>query len=313
MISILFFFVISIFFSFFISFFFIIKLNNYDLPGKNKVHLKKIITSAGFFPYIVFSVFLTYLIFSKDFSIKQDYFNKIPQIWFAPVAIIVLTIISFFDDFHYIPYQIRLAFQIAITFVGVSLFPINSVFNIQTPLFLGYVPVKIDLVFTIIFWVFIINSTNFIDGSDGTHIFQSASVFLTLSIIFYLINQNFFFVISLFNFLLSFIFLFFNFNKKFKMFMGDSGSIPCGFVMGWLLITLINMGYFVTGLLINIIFIMDVFITLFRRIINKKSIFERHNDFFFKKFIKKYGAKKYFIYFGSVQLLISIFSIYLIN
>jgi hypothetical protein len=48
-------------------------------------------------------------------------------------------------------------------------------------------------------------------------------------------------------------------------------------------------------LLLNLFFLADISFTLIDRILKKKSIFKRHNDFVFKKIIFKYGPKKYFL------------------
>ena len=123
--------------------------------------------------------------------------------------------------------------------------PVNQDFNFQTPLFNGFVPLKLDIILTIILWTFVINSTNFIDGYDGMFSFQISSNFLALSVIFFIIEEIFYFQVSLLMFFIGFIFLGFNLSKKYKMYIGDAGSIPAGFILGWMIISLINMGYYI--------------------------------------------------------------------
>ena len=109
------------------------------------------------------------------------------------------------------------------------------------------------------------------------------------------------------------LFIPFNFGKKFKMYIGDTGSIPSGFILGWMLISLINMGYYLSAILINFLFLVDVVVTLIIRLIKKKSIFIRHNDFFFKKIIRKYGERKYFTYALPLQTIMIVLSISFID
>jgi UDP-N-acetylmuramyl pentapeptide phosphotransferase/UDP-N-acetylglucosamine-1-phosphate transferase len=290
------------------------KIKNYDCPGPNKIHQMKVLTSGGIIPFSILSLFIVFISNSNFFTLNtNEYFINVPKLWVAPTAILILSLLSFWDSISFIPYQIRLFAQFIIVFISLSLFPINPSFNFQTPLFSGILPVKIDVVISIFFWIFIINSTNFMDGYDGMFSFQTISVFSTFAAVFFLINENYYLYISLLSGIISIIFIYFNFNKKYKMFIGDSGSIPAGFIIGWLTITLINMGYFFSAILINLIFILDVSFTLLIRIINKKSIFLRHNDFFFKKIISRYGAKKYFSYTSAAQFVISLFSILLIS
>ena len=80
-----------------------------------------------------------------------------------------------------------------------------------------------------------------------------------------------------------------------------------------MLISLINMGYYMSAIFINFLFLADVMFTLMSRLAKRKSIFERHNDFFFKKIIIKYGEKKYFAYAIPFQVIMIILSISFID
>jgi len=282
-------------------------LKNFDLPGKEKIHKKKVVTSGGLMSFIMVALIILYLIYFNDYD--SHFYNEIPQIWLAPICILVFTLISFLDDLNYIPYQLRLIVQIVLVYFCISLLPVNYNFNFQTPMFDGFIPVKLDIIITIFFWTFLINSTNFIDGYDGMYSFQMITNFIGLSSIFYLIGESFFFNVSIIMLFVGTIFIPFNFNKKYKLFLGDVGSIPSGFILGWMIISLINMGYFLSAVLLNLFFIIDISYTLIERIFKKKSIFERHNDFLFKKYILNYGPKKYYSYailFQSIMILLSI-------
>ena len=67
------------------------------------------------------------------------------------------------------------------------------------------------------------------------------------------------------------------------MYIGDAGSIPSGFVLGWMTISLINMGYYFKWNFNKYFILARCCNHTFKRIYNKKSIFIRHNDFIFKK------------------------------
>lgn len=307
-----FFLFIIILVSFLISYKINLKINNFDEPGESKIHKKKILTSGGLVPFFILTFIIAYLIYSKNENFSLYYYS-IPQIWLAPISILILIFVSFFDDLNFIPFQLRLFIQLSIVFLCISLIPVNYNYTFQTPIFNGNIPIKLDIFITIIFWAFIINSTNFIDGYDGMFSFQIISNFLGLSIIFYFLNENFHFLVSLMMFFIGVIFLPFNLGKKFKMFIGDTGTIPAGFILGWMIISLINMGYFFSAVILNIFFITDVILTLLKRLINKRSIFIRHNDFLFKKMIIKYGTKNYFIFGILIQITLILLSLYLFS
>lgn len=297
-----------IIFSFFLSYFFNLKIKNFDKPGKNKVQKVKVLTSAGLFPFIILTLILFYYIYFSN-TVHSEYFYSVPQKWLAPTCISIFVLISFYDDLNFIPFQIRLFLQLILVYLSISLLPVNQDFNFQTPLFNGFVPLKLDIILTIILWTFVINSTNFIDGYDGMFSFQISSNFLALSVIFFIIEEIFYFQVSLLMFFIGFIFLGFNLSKKYKMYIGDAGSIPAGFILGWMIISLINMGYYISAVLVNLLFFLDVIITLIIRLVKRKSIFIRHNDFFFKKIIINYGEKKYFLFAIPLQILMVLLSI----
>ena len=300
---------ILIFLAFFLSYIINMKIKNFDYPGKNKVQKIKVITSGGLVPFLFFIFILFYIIYFDNFD-YSEYFLNIPQIWMVPLITLIFLFISFIDDFNYIPFQVRLFLQIILVYLSLSLFPVNPDYNFQTPIFDGLIPLKIDIVLTIIFWIFIINSTNFIDGYDGMFSFQIITNFFGLSVIFFMIDEIFHFKVAILMFFIGVLFLPFNLGKKFKMYIGDTGSIPGGFILGWMIISLINMGYFFCAILLNILFLIDILFTLLKRVFQKKSIFIRHNDFFFKKVIKKYGVKRYYLYAIPIQLIIILISIY---
>ena len=304
--------IIMILIAFFLSRKINLNLKNFDFPGKNKHQKKKVLTSSGIGPFVILTLYIIYLIYFSTAEYSQYYF-KIPQIWIAPLSILVFTLVSFYDDLNYIPFQVRLIIQLIIVYLSISLIPINQIFNFQTPIFNGLLPVKVDIFITVIFWTFVINSTNFIDGYDGMFSFQTVSIFFGFATIFYLINEEFHLMISLFMFFIGIIFLPFNFLKKLKMYIGDAGSIPTGFILGWMIISLANMGHLLSAILINILFLTDILTSIFIRIINKKSIFERHNDFIFKKIIINYGAEKYYLIAIPTQIILILLSINFLN
>ena len=140
-------------------------------------------------------------------------------------------------------------------------------------------------------------------------LYQISYKIIKIELFFFLLKEEFHFMISILILIIGILFLFFNFGKKYKMYIGDVGSIPTGFILGWMLISLANMGYFLTAIILNSLFLLDVMFTLANRIFRKKSIFSRHNDFIFKKFIIRKGLKKYLLWAVPLQIIILIISI----
>ena len=76
-----------------------------------------------------------------------------------------------------------------------------------------------------------INENNFHDGVDGNHSIKN----IMINSLYYIISNddpflNYLYLIVIIYMLFGFIFSF----KKIKIFLGDSGSIPIGLLMGWI-------------------------------------------------------------------------------
>ena len=107
-------------------------------------------------------------------------------------------------------------------------------------------------------WLWLINLFNFMDGMDGLTALQMIFLSLTINIISlmnYFDNDFQFLSLIIFSVFLAF----FKYNKPpAKIFLGDSGSIPSGYIAGYLLVeSLLKQGPFFSIL----IYILAIFIT----------------------------------------------------
>ena len=166
---------------------------------------------------------------------------------------------------------------------------------------------------SLIFWIYITNITNFIDGSDGYLSVNAISFFLGIIIINQFYPEEFFssnLAIIFFPILFSFIY----FNKpKAKIYMGDTGSILIGYIIGFCLLEFILSEYWYLAISLYFYPFLDCSLTLIKKILSGKSVFKRDFDYFFLKPIKKLQRNNYkvlsiSIIFNSLNLLI-IFSI----
>lgn len=103
--------------------------------------------------------------------------------------------------------------------------------------FLGIYEVNplISMLVSIIFLVFFINSFNLIDGLDGLASVIGIIITSTFLVMFMLKNDYFFMALSVVTITMLLSFLRFNLSKgRMKMFMGDSGSLIIGMIIGML-------------------------------------------------------------------------------
>jgi len=85
--------------------------------------------------------------------------------------------------------------------------------------------------------------------------------------------------------LISLFLAFFKFNKPpAKIFLGDVGSIPIGYLTGLILVkTLLNNGPLIPIIIALLFYFFDSTITLIIRLTKKKKIMEAHSDHFYQK------------------------------
>lgn len=222
-----------------------------------KMHSYLIYQNAGLVIigiFLIISLLLFYL-FKNQISFEENIPR--PVIFFISISILYLmSIYDFLKSLHPI---FRLITQIIIVYISLTLieFPIISV---------QIIPLKIQYILVIIFWVYIINVTNFVDGLDG--LIASASLGFFINLLTFLIL----FQISSINIYISFLIIpllisFFIFNKpKARIFLNDVGSIPIGYILGFSLLTLAQLDEWIVMISLFFYFIFDVSVTLFRKI-----------------------------------------------
>lgn len=202
------------------------KLKLTDIPSKRKIHLKPTAYTGG----IILS--LIYLI---SIFIFKNYIQKVDII--LSMAFLI-AIVGFIDDRYNLNIGGKLSLQIipVIYLILLENLKISSLGNYNY-FILNLNSLSVS--FTILSVVFLINSFNYFDGLDGTLGFTTLTI---LGILYFLVpdeNIQIFFIII---FIPLLIFLFFNFSifKLPKIFLGDSGSLCFGFIIGFILIYLEN-------------------------------------------------------------------------
>ena len=254
--------------------------------------------------FLIISLLLFYLL-KNQISFEENIPR--PIIFFLSILILYLmSIYDFLKSFHPI---FRLLTQIIITFISLTLieFPLISV---------QIVPLKIQYISVIFFWVYIINVTNFVDGLDG--LIASVSLGFFINLFTFLIL----FQISSINTYISFLMIpllasFFIFNKpKARIFLNDVGSIPIGYIIGFCLLNLAYLNEWIIMLSLFFYFIFDVSITLFRKIKKGYYPWARLFDYQFLQPVLKGGQNhsfvlKYIIIYYFLMILTIFFIFYL--
>jgi UDP-N-acetylmuramyl pentapeptide phosphotransferase/UDP-N-acetylglucosamine-1-phosphate transferase len=191
-------------------------------PNHRSVHKVRTPNLGGIGVFIAINLIITFL---------GNYFED-DNLLSLLGAITILFFTGLIDDLIDMKAKHKLLSQVLTTLAIVVLTNLR-IHNFHGILGIYELPYFISVILTVLGYVLIINAYNLIDGVDGlagTYAITITSFFG----IFYFFNGNdsmFFLSICIVGALISF--LFFNFSKKEKIFMGDTGSMVVGFLLAY--------------------------------------------------------------------------------
>ena len=146
------------------------------------------------------------------------------------VFALAISILGVVDDFLNLNWKLKIIFQFL--FVGLPIYLLNQTINFE--IFLGVdFSGRLNLIFTILWIIILMNSLNFIDNMDGFAALNSSFICLALTILSFVYNQNYLADISFILLFTILAFTIFNFPPA-KIYMGDSGSLFIGFIFGFI-------------------------------------------------------------------------------
>ena len=186
---------------------------------------------------------------------------------------LILMLISLMDDIYHLSVKWRLLMQLmaSVAFI-LAMLPPQAWW-------------LVTLMTLLITWM--TNLYNFMDGSDGLAGGMGLIGFASYAIAAYIMGEMHLAVMNAALSSACLAFLFFNFNPA-KIFMGDSGSIPLGFLAG----SIGAYGYFYAlwplwfPVLIFSPFIIDATVTLFKRQLAGEKIWQAHRSHYYQHLVQ---------------------------
>lgn len=211
----------------------------YDIPNERKIHKNAIPRMGGvsFFPsmLIAFLVILMYVPLSNNYNLSINIWSAV---FFIGLLVIYLT--GIVDDLVGLRVPTKFLVQIAtgclLPFCGLYINNLYGLFDI------GEIPAIIGIPLTIFIMVLIDNAINLIDGIDG--LAAGLSIIALMGFLAYFIQYQVFvhtytlLIAGIIGALISFLYfnLFGKPERNTKIFMGDSGSLSLGFILGFMFI-----------------------------------------------------------------------------
>jgi len=194
-------------------------------------------------------------------------------------AALALAVVCLADDVYGLPRLARLAAQLAAAAVVVA-------FE------LGYAePVLFTIFLLAIAWY--ANLYNFMDGSDGLAGGMAVIGFGAYGAAAALTGAESFAALCASIAAASAAFLVFNFHPA-RLFMGDAGSVPLGFLAGALGVYGWSRGYWPVWfpLLVFAPFVCDATLTLLRRALRRERVWQAHKDHYYQRLVRMgYGHR----------------------
>ena len=272
------------------------RFNIIDKPNHRSAHTEITLRGGGIVFPIAFLLFFITSTWGKLVHLPlHDQAAENHNYLIFGVGLLLLCTISFLDDLYDLSSKIRIVFHI----ISVSF--LLAFLNAFVLLPIWAIPVLYILI------IGILNAYNFMDGINGITGLYSLVVLLSLLYV----NENLINFVAhdfiIYPILGCLVFLFFNFRKKAKCFMGDIGSMGIAF---WV-VALIGLLMMKTGEIKWILFLavygVEVISTILERLKLKENIFEAHRRHLYQLLAneKKISHLKVSTLYAAIQFIIN--------
>ncbi len=236
-----------------------------DRPNERSSH--PVATPRGGGIAVIGSVLLTWIVLARTESVPLGLYG-------ITLGTVLLAAVSWIDDLRDLSPVVRLMVQAVAVAIGAFVLP-----GPQDPFLLA----AIGLV-----WIWWINLFNFMDGIDGLAGTEAAAIGAGL-LLFASVGAG---ADPALRVLAAAVagaaigFLVWNWSPA-RIFLGDVGSVPLGYVLGFLLLDLAVRGHWRIALILPLYFLADATITLARRLLRGERVWQAHREHFYQQALRR--------------------------
>ena len=200
--------------------------------------------------------------------------------WVALAGGLGLAAVSWLDDLSgSVPIFVRLGVQVVAVGAGIASLPGDGL------VFQGTVPALVDHALAAVAWLWFVNLFNFMDGIDGLSGAEGASLGLGTFLLALLgAAPAWLGPLGLTLAGVSLSFLLWNWHPA-RIFLGDVGSVPLGYLAGWLVLALATAGAWQAALLLPAYYLADATLTLVRRLSRGRRVWQAHREHFYQRVV----------------------------
>jgi UDP-N-acetylmuramyl pentapeptide phosphotransferase/UDP-N-acetylglucosamine-1-phosphate transferase len=222
-----------------------------------------------------------------------------PGTMIIALAAAALAALSWRDDVAGLSIALRLAAHAVAVVLGLTVLP--------PMVFQGLLPPLADRAAAALIWLWFLNAYNFMDGIDGITGIETAAIGLGLALALALAPRDgggdSLLALALAAGGLGF--LRWNWHPA-QVFLGDIGSIPLGYLAGFLLLALAAGGLWAPALILPLYYLADAGITMARRAWRRERFWEAHRRHFYQRALAKdgdHGAVARIVLAGDIVLM----------
>jgi UDP-N-acetylmuramyl pentapeptide phosphotransferase/UDP-N-acetylglucosamine-1-phosphate transferase len=201
-----------------------------------------------------------------------------PRLLAVIAGAVLLAAVSWLDDRRGLSPAVRFAVQIiAVAFGMLSLGSAGLVFQ-------GWLSGWLDAAAAAVLWVWFVNLFNFMDGIDGIAGSEAAAIGAGLALFaaFGVGSDPGFATLAAAIAVAAIGFLVWNWAPA-RIFLGDVGSVPLGYLLGYLLLLAASRGHWKIALILPLYFLADATITLLRRLLRGERVWRPHREHFYQQ------------------------------
>ncbi len=198
------------------------------------------------------------------------------------IAAGLLAAISWLDDLDGLSPITRLVAQAAAIAIGLTALPADHI-GLRD----AFGPVLPELVLGLL-WLWWVNAFNFMDGIDGLAGSEAAAIGAGLLLLgsFGAAADPTLALLAAAVLGAALGFLRWNWAPA-RIFLGDVGSVPLGYLTGFLLLSLAEGGNWAAALILPLYFLADATITLVRRLLRGERVWQAHREHFYQRAVAR--------------------------
>jgi UDP-N-acetylmuramyl pentapeptide phosphotransferase/UDP-N-acetylglucosamine-1-phosphate transferase len=191
----------------------------------------------------------------------------------------ILLVLSWLDDRHGLPARLRLAVHLLVAAAALAVWPADQLFC------QGWLPLWADRLVALGAWVWFVNLFNFMDGIDGISGVETIAIGGGLAGLPAAAGSLGEAALGIVMVAAALGFLLWNWHPA-KIFLGDSGSVPLGFLLGWLLLSAAAHGHWAAALILPAYYLTDATLTLSKRALRGEPLLEAHRQHFYQQAVQ---------------------------